>query len=160
MILFQNWPFNHNVISPLLTTFLYHANPLIVEKHKQGVRALLSASRFLLMTCPASRRRCQGITLTLTLSTGEGVQSFYSWKYFHTLSKYAKKTKCLMPLFSCLAKSALHNLLTQPVLKKDYLGSTNLNFYIYLLVGYLGSEVLKLVPCYLFLYFLRQKKIS
>lgn len=53
-----------------------------------------------------------------------------------------KKPKCLMPLFSYLAKCAFYNLLTKPVLKKDYLGTTNLNFYMYLLVCYLGSEVL------------------
>lgn len=99
----------------------------------------------------------QGISLTLPLHT-EGVRSFYSWKYFHTLSKCANKTKCLMPLFSSVAKCAFHNLLTQPVLKKNYLESTNLNFYIYLLVCHLGSEILKLVLCYLFLYFLGGKK--
>lgn len=103
-----------------------------------------------------SHGQLQGIRLTLSLNT-EGVQSFYSWKYFHTLSKCANKTKCLMPLFSCVAKCAFHNLLTQPVLKKDYLESTNWNFHVYLLVCHLGSKVLKLVPCYLFLYFLEKK---
>lgn len=107
---------------------------------------------------PPSHGQHQGISLTLSLNT-EGVQSFYSWKYFHTLSECANKTKCLMPLFSCVAKCAFHNLLTQLVLKKDYLESTNWNFHIYLLVCHLGSEVLKLAPCYLFLYFLGEKNL-
>lgn len=85
------------------------------------------------ITDPPSHGQRQGISLTLSLNT-EGVQSFYSWKYFHTLSKCANKTKCLMPLFSCVAKCAFHNLLTQPVLKKGLSGKHQFEL-LYILVS-------------------------
>lgn len=79
--------------------------------------------------------------------------------YLNVRKKKKNNPKCLMPLFSGLAKCAFRNLLTQAVLLKEYLGSTDLNFYIYLWVCYLRSEGVK-IGLLLFTFIFSWKKKS
>lgn len=84
-------------------------NPLVIEKRNKMWESHSQLLIFPPQSCLAFTRRRQDITLALTLSTEGGVKIFLKLEIFSRIIQMWKKKKnpkCLMPLFSCLAKCA------------------------------------------------------
>lgn len=117
------------------------------------MRAWPPAPCFSTVDLPSIRARA-GVRASLSLSlSAQKVSNLVKAGtiFTHYPNVQKKKKKSLIPLFSCLAKCAFHNLLTQPALKKKRtLREEPVCTYIHSLVCYLGSEVLKSAPAVYF----------